>query len=283
LQIFSKSFWPEKLRVQHMHYLSEDFAKDLPKGDSFHNLQAMEGKVYRDVQGRKTLQFALGGKSYFIKNHFGVGWREIFKNLVQLRLPILGAENEWRAISKLKSLGLATMTSKAYGSRGWNPAKRQSLIVTEDLADTISLEDYCKDWRQNPPGFTLKKKLLNKLASISRTLHQGGVCHRDFYLCHFLMPKNGLDVASEQAFELFIIDLHRALIKSPLRLRWKVKDISGLLYSAMDIGLTQRDLFRFIKIYEDMRLRDALANNGAFWSAAQKRALSMHKKLGRVS
>ena len=95
-----------------MHYLSEDFAKDLPKGDSFHNLQTMEGKVYRDVQGRKTLQFALGGKSYFIKNHFGVGWKEIFKNLVQLRLPILGAENEWRAISKLKSLGLATMTSK---------------------------------------------------------------------------------------------------------------------------------------------------------------------------
>ena len=266
-----------------MHYLSEDFAKDLPKGDSFHNLQTMEGKVYRDVQGRKTLQFALGGKSYFIKNHFGVGWREIFKNLVQLRLPILGAENEWRAISKLKSLGLATMTSKAYGSRGWNPARRQSLIVTEDLADTISLEDYCKDWRQNPPSFTLKKKLLNKLASISSTLHQGEVCHRDFYLCHFLMPKNGLDAASEQAFELFIIDLHRALIKSPLGLRWIVKDLSGLLYSAMDIGLTQRDLFRFIKIYDDMRLRDALANNGVFWSAVQKRALSTHKKLGRVS
>ena len=97
------------------------------------------------------------------------------------------------------------------------------------------------------------------------------------------MPKNCLDVASEQAFELFIIDLHRALIKNPLGLRWIVKDVSGLLYSAMDIGLTQRDLFRFIKIYDDMSLRDALENNGAFWSAAQKRALSMHKKLGRVS
>ena len=48
-----------------MQYLSEDFAKDLPKGDSFQNLQAMEGKVYRDVQGRKTLQFALRGKELF--------------------------------------------------------------------------------------------------------------------------------------------------------------------------------------------------------------------------
>ena len=266
-----------------MHYLSEDFAKDLPKGDSFHNLQAMEGRVYRDVQGRKTLQFALRGKSYFIKNHFGVGWKEIFKNLVQLRMPILGAENEWHAISKLKSLGLATMTSMAYGSRGWNPARRQSLIVTEDLTNTISLEDYCKDWRQNPPEFALKQKLLNELASISRTLHRGGVCHRDFYLCHFLMPKECFDVASNQAFELFIIDLHRALIKNPLGLRWIVKDVSGLLYSAMDIGLTQRDFYRFIKIYDDTSLRDALATNGAFWSAVQTRGLSMHKKLGQVS
>ena len=86
-----------------MDYLNEDFVKDLPKGDVFQTLQTMEGKVYRDVQGRKTLQFALAGKSYFIKNHFGVGWKEIFKNLVQLRMPILGAENEWRAIGKLKS------------------------------------------------------------------------------------------------------------------------------------------------------------------------------------
>tara|TARA_B110000858_G_scaffold196515_1_gene255505 strand:+ start:9778 stop:10578 length:801 start_codon:yes stop_codon:yes gene_type:complete len=266
-----------------MHYLSEDFAKDLPKGDSFENLQVMEGEVYRDVQGRKTLQFALGGKSYFIKNHFGVGWREIFKNIVQLRMPILGAENEWRAISKLKSLGLSTMTSVAYGSKGWNPARRRSLIVTEDLADTISLEDYCRSWRQHSPNFALKQKLLMKLASISRTLHQGGVCHRDYYLCHFLMPKGCLDVGTDQAFELFIIDLHRALIKNPLGLRWIIKDLSGLFYSAMNIGLTQRDYLRFIRIYDDMSLRDALAHNGKFWSSVNTRAVTMHKKLGPVS
>ena len=51
----------------------------------------------------------------------------------------------------------------------------------------------------------------------------------------------------------------------------------------MDIGLTQRDFYRFIKIYDDMSLRDALATNGAFWSAVQTRGLSMHKKLGQVS
>ena len=96
-----------------MHYLNEDFARDLPEGDLFRNLQGLEGKVYRHVKGRKTLQFELAGKSYFVKQHFGVGWREIFKNVLQLRMPILGAENEWQAIQKLTSLGLATMTSVA--------------------------------------------------------------------------------------------------------------------------------------------------------------------------
>ena len=266
-----------------MHYLSEDFAKDLPTGDLFHNLQAMEGEVYRDVQGRKTLQFTLAGKSYFIKNHFGVGWREIFKNIIQLRMPILGAENEWRAISKLKSLGLSTLTFVAYGSRGWNPAKRRSFIVTEDLADTISLEEYCRDWKQNSPSFALKQKLLIKLAKISRTLHRGGVCHRDYYLCHFLMPKACLDADSDQAFDLFIIDLHRALIKNSLGKRWIIKDLSGLFYSAMNIGLTQRDYLRFIKIYDDVSLRDALVQNDVFWRAVNARAEAMYKKLGPVS
>jgi lipopolysaccharide core heptose(I) kinase len=263
-----------------MQYLNEDFAANLPEGDSFEVLQSMEGEVYRNVQGRKTLQFPLGGKSYFIKNHYGVGWPEIIKNIVQLRLPILGAENEWRAIEKLHSLGLATMTAVAYGSKGWNPARRRSLIVTEDLVDTISLEDYCKDWRQKPPGFKKKKELLEELARISRTLHQSGVCHRDFYLCHFLMPKSQIDSSSKQ---LFVIDLHRALIKSPLGKRWVVKDMSGLFFSAMDIGLTQRDLYRFIKIYDDSSLRQALSNNGNFWNSVEVRAKAMYKKLGPAS
>ena len=37
-----------------MHYLNKDFAENLPKGDAFHFLQGMEGKVDRDVHGRKT-------------------------------------------------------------------------------------------------------------------------------------------------------------------------------------------------------------------------------------
>ena len=39
--------------------------------------------------------------SNFIKLHYGVGWREIFKNLLLGRWPVLGAKNEWRALAHI--------------------------------------------------------------------------------------------------------------------------------------------------------------------------------------
>ncbi len=266
-----------------MLYLSEEFARGIEGADPFASLQAMNGKVYREVKGRKTLQFQLGGKSYFVKLHFGVGWLEIVKNLVLFRMPILSAENEWEAISKLQSLGVATMTIVAYGRKGWNPARRQSFIVTEDLTETISLEDCCREWRNNPPEYLLKLKLIRQIAEISRSLHDGGVCHRDFYLCHFLLPKKSLDRSDNGHLTLSLIDLHRAMVKQNLNKRWLIKDIGSLYYSAMNIGLRQRDLLLFMKLYQNSGLSNCLKDNRKFWKSVQKRALALHKKLGPVN
>ena len=70
-------------------FIPESIRKLLPAGDSFANIMAMQGDSYRDVGVRKTIQVTLGNKdvdvkSYFIKQHFGVGWAEIFKNLLNL-------------------------------------------------------------------------------------------------------------------------------------------------------------------------------------------------------
>src|SRR5690606_20400210 len=120
---------------------------------------------------RRTLQFELSGKRYFVKHHLGIGWREIFKDLVQFRPPVLGARNEWQAVARLTELGVPTMTVAAYGSRGVNPARRESFIITEDLTNTISLEDYCADWPLRPPDRNFKRMLITGIADISRTMH----------------------------------------------------------------------------------------------------------------
>lgn len=258
-----------------MIYLDQEFSRHFAGADPFLMLQAMEGTIYRRGRGRKTLQFSMNGKSYFLKLHSGIGWREIIKNLVQLRLPVLGASNEWRAISRLQELGVPTLKAVAYGSRGLNPASRQSFIVTEELGNTISLEDFCKDWSQHPPSPGLRRRLIERVAQISRSLHDNGVCHRDFYLCHFLLHKDNLDSP-----RLSLIDLHRVLIKKRLSSRWLVKDIAGLHYSAKTIGLSDRDRLRFIRHYCNKGLKYSLEHRSEFWKKVERRANRMTSKLG---
>ena len=259
-----------------------EFAAQLPADiHPFDYLMQLEGEMFRDIANRRTLRFTLNDKRYFLKAHYGVGWKEIFKNLLQLRLPVLGARNEWRAIRKMQELGVDTMTLVAWGERGLNPAHRESFIITEALEGTESLEDFCADWATNPPSskseLRLKRELISRVASIARRLHTNGINHRDFYICHFL-----LDVSAELpdrapgTLRLSLIDLHRVQLRKRTPLRWMVKDIGGLYFSSMRIGLTRRDLFRFMKVYRDTTLRATLREDGKFWSRCRLRASSLY-------
>lgn len=73
-----------------------------------------------------------------MKWHRGTTYKEVIKNLLSLRMPVLGADREWNAIHRLASLGVDTMQGVAFGETGWNPVKKTSFIITEDLTPTIS-------------------------------------------------------------------------------------------------------------------------------------------------
>jgi tRNA A-37 threonylcarbamoyl transferase component Bud32 len=251
--------------------LQPDFRLRLAGRDRFDDLMAIEGEVYRAQARRRTVHFVRDGKGYFIKQHFGSGWREIFKNLLYLRLPILGAQNEYRAIQRLHELGVATMTIAGYGSQGWNPAQRKSFIVTEALNDTETLEDLTREWKASPPTVKFKRALTLQVAEIARRLHENGVNHRDFYLCHFRLDK--LD-----PHKLYLIDLHRAQLRSKTPRRWITKDLGGLYFSSMEIGLTKRDLLRFMKAYRRAPLKKILARESRFWREVQEKALKLYRQ-----
>ncbi len=237
---------------------------------------ALEGEVFRNVSGRKTLRFAQGQRHYFVKLHSGVGWKEIFKNLLQLRLPVLGAQNEWLAIQRLDELQVSTLRLAGYGLQGQNPARLRSFVITEELAGTISLEDFCRDWRTKPPDILLKRALIDKIATIARRLHENGVNHRDFYLCHFL-----LDISrplSREHLQIYLIDLHRVQLRSTTPARWVIKDLAGLYFSAMDIGLTRGDLLRFVKAYHGLMPGQIFPARRSFWKKVEARALRLYSK-----
>jgi len=302
-----------------------------------HNVVEARDKL--GEEGRRTVSFSHNGERYYLKIHDGVGWKEIGKNLTSLRLPVLGAENEWKGVHHLRrqtllqNLGLNTLNIAGYGTRErrfWkilnNPAKRQSLIVTDEIPEAISLEDLFKDklfWGRNankiPIKICFKRWLIEQLAQTARVLHNSGANHRDFYLSHFLLQrtKESHEPTRENS-SLFLIDLHRMQIHKPtksawfkaisrgiLKLqrpqppqivtpsRWRMRDVSGLHYSSMDLGLTKRDLIRFISTYENISNRqvlEALQDNNRFWRKVQSRAQNLYRsekrrtrKMGNVA
>lgn len=260
-------------------FLEEPFTSAWEGRDPFVEVEKLEGLVYRELEARRTLRFEFSGRGYFVKIHRGVGWMEIIKNLLLLRLPVLGASNEWRALARLHELGVETMRAVAFGMRGRNPARQHSFIVTEELDATESLEDFCRDWPQRPPPVALKRALIERVAWMSRQMHEHGINHRDYYICHFLLDvRCGRDAVRADAFHLSLIDLHRAQLREQTPQRWVVKDIGGLYFSAMDIGLTRRDLFRFMRTYRKTGLRETLQRDAEFWRAVQERGVALYRK-----
>jgi heptose I phosphotransferase len=243
--------------------------------DLFQQFMAMHGQIYRELEGRRTQRIELNGRGYFLKQHYGVGWKEIFKNIFQCRAPVFSAKNEWLALQRLQTLGVPTMQIAGYGSRGLNPARKQSFLLTEELTNVVSLEDVCKTWTTIPPTLKLKHALIKEVARMTRLLHSNGINHRDFYLCHFL---TNTKLIPGQTPILYLIDLHRAQIRNETPARWIIKDLAGLYFSSKDSGLTSRDLLRFIREYRLCSWREVLTDEWTFWDKVKQRGDKLYRQ-----
>jgi len=252
----------------------------LPKEHTFESLLSIEGKEHRAVRNRRTVEFALDGRRYFIKIHRGAGWREVIKNLFYGRAPIVSAEPEWRAIEKLTATGVRTLKVAGKGLRGTAPAHLESFVVTHALDEMISLEDLTRDWcgAQGRTRVLLKRAILKRMAEMARRLHGAGLNHRDFYLCHFLVRDQDWGKWKPASpLELTLIDLHRVQIRARVPERWLVKDLGGLLFSAFDAGLTRRDLLRFIATYRQQPWREVLRREDRLWSKVWNNATRLYR------
>lgn len=255
-----------------MNFVAAELCELADVDDLFDHLATRRGQVYRELESRRTFRFEHRGKGYFAKVHFGVGWGEVVKNLLQMRLPVVSAVNELRAIRRLEALHVPTLTPVAFVDLGGLPPVRRSAIVTAELTDTISLEDLV---RQSPPGFVLKRKLVRRLAAICRTMHTAGVNHRDLYICHFHLARRSVDHAVPT---LHVIDLHRAQVRERTPQRWIIKDIGSLFFSAFDAGLTRHDVLTFMRVYAGKPLRETLSRDRGFWRAVVRRARRLYEQ-----
>ena len=266
--------------------LRDDVAAALGGGEAmrdaaaFERLWALPGKTYRRTATRRTLRVAVGGSAYFAKLHDGVGWREIFKNLLSCKQPVLGAANEYAACRHLAAHGVPVPTAVGFGRRGWNPATRRSLVLCEALAEHASLEEVVRGCRA--PSLALRRRLLREVARLTRRLHGAGVNHRDYYLCHLFAD---LAKLARGEVALAVIDLHRAAIRRRVPRRWRRRDLAALLYSAAasaeagsDWTLSRTDRFRFVRDYAARRPAAAIRGERRFWNAVAARAARLQRR-----
>ena len=120
-------------------------------------------------------------------------------------------------------------------------------------------------------------------------MHTHGLNHRDCYFCHFHLDRSGVSGNPQSAIRnpkstelrLYVIDLHRAQIRRRTPRRWLIKDLAGLYFSALGIGLTRTDRLRFIRAYEQKPLREVLRDRRRFWRRVERTALALRRKLSR--
>lgn len=259
-----------------MLVLKEPFKTAWANKDPFEEVLKLNGEVYREVATRRTLNFKFQGESFYIKVHKGTTVKEILKNYLSLRAPVLDAGNEYKAINRLTELGVNTMEVVAFGKRGVNPLTRESFIITKDLNPAISLEDYCKVWKDNPPSYHVKKVLIEEVARMVKIMHEGGVNHRDCYICHFLLH---LPYNENLKPKLSVIDLHRAQVRNKVPIRWRNKDLVALYFSSQGLGLKLRDYFRFLVIYFNCRnVKEINKVEGGFLSSVHEKALKIEER-----
>lgn len=261
--------------------LKPPFASLWKNKDPFKEVDKLDGEIFRALESRRTLRFTLGERAYFIKIHRGTTLKEALKNLISLRLPVLGADREWHAIHRLAELGVDTMQGVGFGQRGLNPLRRHSFIITEDLNPAISLEDYCAVWPENKPSQLEKRQIIRRVAEMTRNMHAGGVNHRDCYICHFLLHLPYTPGSDD--LKISVIDLHRSQIRDNVPTRWRNKDLIGLYFSSLNIGLTKTDIFYFLKIYFNQPLKSILKNENKLLSEAEIKADKIKRRTERKS
>jgi heptose I phosphotransferase len=208
-------------------FVNKDFSEfiDASGLDSFDDFMRLEGMVVKSaVRERLTQRLDLEGVTVYVKKHFFPGISGILKSFLRFKFP-LGALNEWRALLAFHAHNIPTMTPICAGRKPllWK-IEKESFLLTDDLGDTIRLNDFLKENSAIPcRGKVLetKKRILENLADITRRMHGVGINHRDYYLYH-------IDKVGK---------------------RWMVKDLAALLFSSLEVPVTHGQRLAFYKRY----------------------------------
>ena len=212
-------------------------------------------------QGRSTGRWVLerDGRrlGVYLKRHYRLGW---WHGLLAWLWP--GAAwspglREWHHLEWARGQGLPVPAAVAAGEYIGPWCRLQSFLAVEELAGMLPLHQAIPAAAAalTPADFRhWKRGLTAELARLARDLHRRRYFHKDFYLCHFFVPRaDTLRRPGEWRGRVHLIDLHR-LRHHPWTWRlWQAKDLAQLLFSADVPGIDARDRVWFWRLYRGGR------------------------------
>lgn len=209
-----------------------------------------KGEVIKQIHCRTIMHSDLSSKdgiqSVFLKRHSernNAG--EVIRNLLS-GFSISWGRKEWEVIKAFEESGIPTLTPIAAGEDiSW--FRQKSFLMTKGLEEYESLNLFINKHFIPPltrDKIIKKRGIIKELAQLTKDMHDKGFNHRDFYLNHiFIRDDEGKPI------QWSILDLQRVDRRRWFRLRWIIKDLAALNYSALSPFITTTDRIRFLKYY----------------------------------
>lgn len=194
----------------------------------------------------------------YIKRYLPLPLKDYIKAYISFK-PIFssGAFHEWDAILAFHKNDLPTVVPIAVGKSG-----RGSCILTLGITDYTRASELFSKFKLGDKK--RKRLLIKKIANLAADMHSANFAHQDFYLVHIFVKEKEDD-------SIYLLDLQRVIMQKELARRWRIKDLSQLLYSARPY-LRNTDIVYFWKIYTEICSCNTLYKNKSFIHAVFTKA-----------
>ena len=180
---------------------------------------------------------------------------------------------EWTWMRRLAADGIPCARPVAFGEEIRDGGEVRSAILTESVPGD-SLETWCVRWASS--GAELARPLMGPLAALVGRLHARGYVHRDLYLSHVFHDP---DAPPDRS--LHLIDLQR-VIRPQLRwLRWIIKDLAALNFSAPPNLIRDVDRRRWLTAYLRASRLDVPARSLLYRIVGKTRRIARHDRRRR--
>ena len=214
-------------------YINKDFfnifkKNNLLKFSYIFNLEETEiAKKFLDY--RYTLKLNLTDtnntpQTFFIKKYFDSKKQNACKE----------ATREWKAMWTFMKNDIPAPIPVALGLD-----KDKAFILSKGIKYTYKLDEWSHIYlRKSSIDEHIKRNVIKQIAKIVGKMHRLHLFHQDLYLCHFLCN------SKKETLSISLIDLQRVKIKPKFELKWKIKDLAQLFFSAKKF-ITNKDIEYF--------------------------------------